>query len=993
MRLGLLAALALAAPAAAPAQGYDPRFTWRTVDTPRFRVHFHGELEPLALRAARAAERAHAALAPIIGHRPEGPVDLVLSDDTDDANGSATVVPRNVVRLYAVPPASGSELSDYGDWMESLVFHEYTHILHLDTVEGLPRLLNAALGKVFAPAGLGPPWLTEGLAVLHESGPGAGRIDAALFEGWTRALVADGLPGLEVVSSAPLEWPRAHLWYLLGGRFLAFIRERCGDEALRAFVRDQGSQIWPYLNDTLAERHLGRSFLDLWADFGAHLRLRYGESLAAAGRAPEAARQLTRRGALLAHPRFDPDGRSVVYAEQGLDERPGLRRAGLDGRDRGRLAEVEANQSFALLGGGRAVVAASDVHEEYAVLDDLFLVDLGDGSRRRLTSGERATDPDAVPGGSAVVYVAHLPGGRHALRRRRLDGGAAETLLERPGAELFLPRVAPDGRRVALEIQEGGRRDVAVWDRGALGFVTDDDALDQAPAWSPDGRTLYFSSDRGGVFDLYAFELGAEPEEGGAAAGPPGPSSVRPRLPGRLRRLTATWAGAYQPAPSPDGRTLAFLGYSSAGYDVMAMPLDPASWGDAPDPAPRPAHRLDPRPPGGPLGSRPYRPLDTLGPAWWLPFLGGDGAGWTAGAVTGGADVALRHSWALAAAWGGDSRQASYDAAYAAGWMHPLLSLASSRSVGTTPESPQRLESQWAPLDAAFTFTRAHLDRLHALSLGWRSLVYRPLGEQPAWPPEPAPPPGAALLPPYRGAKAGEVSLGLAYGSARRFARSVSGEEGGVVALRLRLASPDLGGDQTYATARLSAATYLRLPLTRHAVLALHGSLGASSGTFARRLPFSLGGVAPPDVAAIAAGALGGGFPTLADELRGYPSGAFAGSSLAAGTAELRFPLLAPQLGHSAWPLLLRRLHGALFLDAGGAFRARDGAAGRRLGDAESLRFGAGVELRLEVVLGYYLRTDVRLGVARGLGQLLASPRPPDPLAETQVYFTIGESF
>jgi hypothetical protein len=45
------------------------------------------------------------------------------------------------------------------------------------------------------------------------------------------------------------------------------------------------------------------------------------------------------------------------------------------------------------------------------------------------------------------------------------------------------------------------------------------------------------------------------------------------------------------------------------------------------------------------------------------------------------------------------------------------------------------------------------------------------------------------------------------------------------------------------------------------------------------------------------------------------------------------------------------------------------------------------------VVLGYYLRTDVRLGVARGLGQLLASPRPPDPLAGTQVYFTVGESF
>ncbi len=1014
--LGL--ALALAAPA--PAQGYDPRYAWRTIDTPHFRIHFHQGLEPLARRTAVACERAHAALVPLLGHEPPGPVEVVLSDDTDDANGSATVLPRNVVRLYAVPPPSLSELDDYGDWLDSLVLHEYTHVLHLDAVGGLPLLLDRVFGKVLAPAAFGPPWLTEGMAVLHESPPGAGRNASSLFDAWARAQVVQGggLPGLDVVSNVPLDWPRGSSWYLLGGRFLAFLEARFGDAAVRAFVRDQGRQLWPYFMNTLAERHFGESFDRLWAEFGASLRERYRAQLEAVRARPVTSPlPLTRRGALVSAPRFAPDGRSVVYMDQGLDQRAGLRRAGLDGADLGPLAPVEGNGSFALLPDGRALVAISDVFEEYRSVDDLYLVDLATGARQRLTYGERATDPDVAPGGGWAVYVARLPGGEHALRRIRLDGGRPETLLHRPGAQLYLPRVSPDGRRVALEIQEDGRRDVAVWDGKELRFVTDDDALDQAPAWSPDGRTLYFSSDRSGIFNLYAFELGEErPLLASAAMGPlptatststvtstvtstltstvtatstststSTATSARTRrrlLPGSLRQVTNVEMAALEPDVSPDGTRLAFLTYSASGYDVATLPVAPATWLDPPPPAAaRPAHELAPSPPAPDLPSRPYSARETVGPAWWLPYAGSDASGATIGAITAGADVVGRHAWGADASFGLRSDQPSYGLAYAAGWMHPLLSLGTSRSFGGAPDG--RPEVTWVPLAATATWTRTHLDRAQSVLLGWRALLLRPQGA-----PDPADPA------PYRGGSASELTAGAAYGSALQFAHSISAEEGGLLSLRLRYAHPSLGGDLRYLTARLSGARYLRIPWTRHVVLALHGSLGLSSGSLPGRDPFSLGGIPRPDLMSLVNSALGGAFPAQADELRGYPSGAFAGPTLVSTTTELRFPMFAPQLGHSTWPLFLRRVHGALFLDAGAAFYTRDGAMGRRLGNLERLRFGAGGELRLEVLLGYQLIADVRLGVARGLGPLLSSsPKPPDPLAETQVYLTVGESF
>ena len=106
------------------------------------------------------------------------------------------------------------------------------------------------------------------------------------------------------------------------------------------------------------------------------------------------------------------------------------------------------------------------------------------------------------------------------------------------------------------------------------------------------------------------------------------------------------------------------------------------------------------------------------------------------------------------------------------------------------------------------------------------------------------------------------------------------------------------------------------------------------------------------------------------DVLRGYPSGALAGSTLENGSLELRFPLAVLERGYRAWPVQLRRLHGALFLDAGQVVPAPP-SGGAPFGAVRDLRFGAGGELRAELVLGYVLRTDVRLGLARGLGRLL----------------------
>src|SRR4029079_6851786 len=124
---------------------------------------------PIAERVARLAESVDARLTGPLGHSSSGITEIVLTDDTDFANGSATGLPYNTIRLYVTAPDDMSPLNDYDDWYLELVTHEYTHILHIDNLSAFPAFLNAIIGKTFAPNQVQPRWIIEGLAVVEET--------------------------------------------------------------------------------------------------------------------------------------------------------------------------------------------------------------------------------------------------------------------------------------------------------------------------------------------------------------------------------------------------------------------------------------------------------------------------------------------------------------------------------------------------------------------------------------------------------------------------------------------------------------------------------------------------------------------------------------------------------------------------------------------------------------------------------------------------------
>ena len=218
-----------------PARAYDPDLRWWTLNTPHFQVHYHEGTYHLAVQAARDAEAALERITAVMQHIPDGPIQLVITDHTDTANASAQVIPYNTVHLLASPPGDLDQLGDYDDYVWIALVHELSHIVHMDTVSGLPAAVNWIFGRTAYPNGAQPGWFTEGVAVHFESSlSSAGRMRSSLFAMYLRtAALAGVFPGLDQVSGDMKDWPQGTGPYLYGSFFLSPIDQEKGDRQQR----------------------------------------------------------------------------------------------------------------------------------------------------------------------------------------------------------------------------------------------------------------------------------------------------------------------------------------------------------------------------------------------------------------------------------------------------------------------------------------------------------------------------------------------------------------------------------------------------------------------------------------------------------------------------------------------------------------------------------------------------------------------------------------
>jgi Tol biopolymer transport system component len=928
----------------------DPSFSWKTLTSEHFRVHYHQGEETLAKRAVTLAEDIHTKLLPRMKSQPHDRTHIVLIDALDDANGWATPMPYNLITLYITQPYGDSIFgaASYDDWMRLLITHEYTHIVHLDMRNSLPETLGSIFGNLYFPNMFQPIWMTEGLGVYEETeltSGGRNRSPAADMV-LRMATLENNFPDISHAANYTEEWPDGQVPYLFGGSFTAYIANKYGRDKLADLSLQYSGRWLPFLVEDTATKVLSTNYEQLWMDWKKDLTRHYDadkQRLVAQGLSksqPLTPNTANRGGYYNSSPAWSVDGRQIAYYERNADTHPAIRLMDADGNNDRKLVDNLATSAIAIAwspDGKGIYYTRIDYVRNSDLYNDIYYYDLGSATEHRLTRDLRARDPSPSPDGGKLIFVANQLGQTRLGtipfdKTGAADLGQVTWLVAASDLQYESPRFSPDGKRIVVSVRQGdGYKDIWLLDSNGnkVASLTHDRAIDGGAVWSSDGSKIYFSSDRTGIFNLFEYDLGSR----------------------KITQLSNVLGGAFSPAVSPDGTRIAYSDYSSRGFDIHTLAMKDAMR------QPAAAYR-DPYPQVN-YGEKPidakqsgYNALPTLMPRFWLPNFGySDYSGHLAGLFTFGMDAVQRHSYTLAALYGPGKQRTWYDLNYLYdGWFPSLTVRARDLDKSYASLLEQRAgfvaESGYVErtrlLEVALEFPLLTLDKQQSLTVGYQRDSVSRLIPIPPWTGYDGAVPAQGILASGR--------LSYQFLNAKKYGYSISPENGRLVELSYERLDKILGSDYTMKKYSVDWHEYIDMPLPHH-VLMLRGYDAKSSGDLIAQRAYQLGGVGPADM-----------LINREDNkvaLRGYPVNQYRGQNAALATVEYRMPVQNLERGANNTPIYLKRIHASAFVDAGNTW---DDVFRR-----DDIKRSVGVEGSLDMTLAYWLPVTVRAGLYKAL--------------------------
>jgi Tol biopolymer transport system component len=618
-RTARLAAAALAtalvvaaAPRTADAQYFGQNlvqyrsFDFRVLRTPHFDIYYYPEEEAAVRDASRMAERWYARLSRVLDYEFESRQPIILyaahphfqqttalGGGVGEGTGGVTEAFKQRVIL---PFASSYEDTDH------VLGHELVHAFQYD-ISGLGRAgggLEEAARRFNVPL-----WFIEGMAEYLSVGP----VDPHTAMWMRDAALTNDLPTIEQLnydpSFFPYRWGQA-LWAYIGGRW--------GDATVGQILKQVGQGV-PF--EDAFVRILNADLDEITTDWHASIRRTYLPLIAEQREASEEARPLItqrgRGGRYNLAPALSPDGRRVVFiselegfdielfvadAETGQIQRR-LQRGTTFDPHFGSLRYINSAGVWSPDGTRFAFSALRKAQDVVVILD----VNRARIVREYEMEGvDEITNPTWSPDGSTIVFSG-MSGGVSNLWALDLSTGRARQLTNDAFADLQ-PAFSPDGRTLAFVTDRAGTDLAALrwgnyrialmdWASGEIralqGF---EDGKNINPQWTSDSQGFYFISDRTGISNVYRYTLAG----------------------GGVTQVTRLFTGVsgitdLSPAISSASRTdkLVFTAYEREVYNLYSLTDAAELAGTAPAPR-QVAQSGDPLPAILPPSPRPTEP-------------------------------------------------------------------------------------------------------------------------------------------------------------------------------------------------------------------------------------------------------------------------------------------------------------------------------------------------------------------------------------------------
>ncbi|MDH5392251.1 MAG: hypothetical protein OEY11_03590 [Gammaproteobacteria bacterium] len=918
-------------------QAADPSQDWKTLVTEHFLIHHLDAYSEQAKISAFIAEQLYPKLEKKLSWSPEGKISLLITDENDSSNGAATAFPFNLAILRLMPPDNLSQLEDYDDWLSLLLEHELTHVFHLDKSSGAVSALRKIFGRhpLLFPNTFQPRWLTEGLATYYETHDGIGRGQSSSFEMMMREELVKGLLPVSKVNLPPQSHP-LNRPYLYGVYFYQFLKDRYGEDAINQLIQQYSNNLLPFAINSNSKSVFGKDITALWSEFSVYLQKRFSPQLTLLNNSAlkqgalvdTVLNQLTTIG-------FLGDG-SMVYIENDFESPARLIK--LKHSEKTTLAAVTDVSDIGVDAKDNVYFSQANICEEYYMYSDLYRYDISSGDVEQLTHCER------------YKYFAIAKASNRIAAVRTVHSIPQIDILDANGALLFNLWKGKYGD-VINKIDWSEKRNKLLVTRKQLnqswhvyeydlptnnwaGVITND-AINMQARYSNDEKSVLFSSDLSGVYNIYQYSFSDE----------------------SVFAITNVVTGALSPAQGLTNDVF-YLDYQRGGFSMRQTNLDKAvvpSLKEPVKPDIRATEDMFKAMTDYPI--RDYSPWADLKPGYWFPWFLIQDQGGEVGFSTSSNDALQNHFYALNIAYGYDREELVGTFYYQyANWFG--LFVGKENTVFTDPvtdlTNTVRSNFQWQAL-FAMPFTKFHSrwGAIFGLTEYVNTDTYRA---------------DASLG--FEDSKDGVVGLSFYFDNKQEFFKSHSFETGRDVLL-LTESSDAFDNDYSGQLTMLDWKEYFRLG--EHHVLALR-AVGATADTTMR--PFSLGGL----VSAFDASSLLNGqssqaiFNKRSFSLRGYDENIQTGNNLEKFSLEWRFPLSYVEKGIMAPPLGIMKHSARIFTEAGSSW----------FDDMQknSLR-SAGVEWLLEGNIFYHLNLLFRFGYAKGL----------DDLGEEVYYLELGSAF
>jgi hypothetical protein len=522
LRLCVAAAFTLAASSPAGAQYFGrnkvqyEKFDWRILKSDHFDLYFYPAESLKVADAGRQSERWYARLSDLFRHQfdrkslvfyadhPDFQQTNVIGEQLSEGTGGVTEGNRTRV----VMPWTGIYKDD-----EHVLGHELVHVFQYNVAETAPG--QGGLQRLSAL----PLWLIEGMAEYFS----LGRNDA-LTAMWMRdAVMRDKFPTIKQLTTDPRFFP-----YRYGQALWAYVGGRWGDRAVVDVFR---TSLRMGFEQALI-RSLGLTSDSLSKDWATANKTFYASQIAARTRPDSVGRLVVgskEHSEYNVGPSLSDDGKSVAFYTTktnlfGIDL---VMADAVTGKIQRRLAAPQSNGHFDAISFINSAGAFSPDGKRFA-----YIV-YADGDNQLSivnTASGKIEQEFKSPNIGAIYNVAWSPNGRHLaftgsqggisdLYLLDLTTGKEEKLTNDRYADIQ-PAFSPDGKSLVFATDRSAATNFEKMTFGELTLATIDLATREVvqrpaflrgkhlnPHYAPDGQNVYFVSDQDGVSDLYRVNL------------------------------------------------------------------------------------------------------------------------------------------------------------------------------------------------------------------------------------------------------------------------------------------------------------------------------------------------------------------------------------------------------------------------------------------------------------------------------------------------------